>query len=283
MKVIIPSRNRSETISTHKLLPEAIILVDDEQQRQDYLKNPTINPASLTVVNNTQSVNGKAFALNWAMDNLLEAGEWVIFADDNIREFQAVHPDYYDNEVQDFKSGTGWHKIYTHPCTADEIIHIALKMKIEAQERGLKFAGCCQVRNYFFRSRKWRDIGICLNKFSVQQDWGYRYPLNRPETKAEDFLLTAVNLLEFGGVLINNYVYTDRGFDEPGGHGTLPERWAAMSAGYEALEQFYPGLWKRTVPPNFPADGPYYNIDIAIHSRSSLERWRTAMGKVSWD
>lgn len=76
--MVILSRSRSETINTHRLLPDFIEVLVPESQRDEYaarLKNP--------IITCPDSVQGLGMLRNWVLDNFRE--ETVVMIDDDIR------------------------------------------------------------------------------------------------------------------------------------------------------------------------------------------------------
>lgn len=279
MKAFIISRNRPE-VKTRRLLPRAKILVDSQEQFDLYARHvPRRNLINLGPLGKPccRPEHGKAHALNIIFSELTTPGEWCIIADDNLESIETVAPDYHHHEIQDFRrkptAGRSWHQLYRYSCSPSEVLELSEEWRQKAETDGYKLVCAGEVRNYYFRAKRWRTLALAQAKFSVQQNWGFQYPLHDPVSKADDTLLTAEELYLFGGVLIDNYVYPVRsGFNQPGGHGTLIERWPHMAPAYERLEMMYPGLFRRKAPSNFAP--PYYFLDVKIHTRSAIEKWR---------
>jgi hypothetical protein len=79
VKICIPSHKRAATISTHRLVSNAVVCVP-ESQREDYAKALDSGAA---IVTHPDSVIGLTPKLNWMLANL-DDGDSIVFLDDDL-------------------------------------------------------------------------------------------------------------------------------------------------------------------------------------------------------
>ena len=82
MKIFIPSKGRPHSIKTHLWLGEADykIVLHDEEERKQYLKNPTIDPYKIIISDTPHGVVNQRQRI-WESQ---PENEWFCMMDDNI-------------------------------------------------------------------------------------------------------------------------------------------------------------------------------------------------------
>lgn len=269
MRVIILSKGRPDTISTHKLFRDYTLVLHTEEERQEYLKNPTISPEKVIVSN---APFGVANQRQWIQDFLVQEGEWYISLDDNIHSFQAVpEPDYFTDTLP-VKTDKRMKDLYDAPCSGERFIKICEEMAEEGEKRRAYNIGFGTTPNYFFRDKKLREVGYVISKAVVRKN--LRVPFALDAQAMEDYAYTAENLLRFGKVLINNYVFPVAGHYEKGGIGTYAQRLPKKIAASEVLMKRYPGLFRH---PNKKGTDPKGELAIRFTSTKQVEAWRAFM------
>jgi hypothetical protein len=271
MKVFIPTKNRAATISTHQAFEgeDYTVVVHDETQKALYCENPTIEPSRVVV----SGVPGDTFGLTrqreWVCRNLVEPGEWFVFADDNIKSLSAVpEPHYLEPSlpVQDDKS---LKEVYDTPCSPARFMEIGREMCQEAGRVGANLCGFATTGNFFFRGRKYRYAGYVIGKLMLwcnQPDFEFDHTVSM-----EDFRNTAEHLYRYGAVLINNYVFPVAGHYEQGGMGTYEERIPIRKRDVKLLLKQYPGLFRVKDRPGFE---PNTDLALRIHHPRQIQQWR---------
>lgn len=272
---MIPSKGRSETIKTHKLLDsiglDYKIILHNESERNDYLKNKTINPDKILVSNAPFGILNQRM---WIWDNLIEDGEWFITMDDNIDHFTALSDDLYYNTIISELEPNLKSKFETNISTK-RAFEIFEETKSKAEEIGACLCGFATVDNFYFRTKKWRDVGYVITKLAIIKKTKYiKYD---PKLEAmEDYGFTAQNLLKFGKVLINNYLFPIAGHYEKGGIGTYSERTPRKVIDCEYLMIKYPGLFRYKVKSGCH---PKAELQIRFTSSKQVFEWRNKMLK----
>lgn len=269
MKVVILSKGRPDTISTHKLFRDYVLVLHTEEERQEYLKNPSISPEKVIVSN---VPFGVANQRQWIQDFLIPENEWYISLDDNIQAFQAVpEPDYFLSSLP-VKTDKRMKALYDAQCSGDRFIKICEEMAKEGERIKAYNIGFGTTPNYFFRDKKFREVGYVISKAVVRKN--LRTPFALDAQAMEDYAFTAENLLKYGKVLINNFVFPVAGHYEKGGIGTYTDRLPKKIAAGEILMKRYPGLFRH---PNKKGTEPKGELAIRFTSTKQVEAWRTFM------
>jgi hypothetical protein len=272
MKVIIPTKDRSETIQTHKVFADfdLSILVHDKAQAALYRANPTV-PADRLVVT---GVTGDAFGLTrqreWACVHLLQPGEWCVFADDNIAQLTAVdeaHWRYGNLPTDRDEEGNKWRAVYGGECPGERFLRIAEECVAMAERVHAHLVGFATTSNPFFRGKQWRQVGYVIGKLMVWQNVGV--PFDHTVTM-EDFYHTAEHLRRFGTVLINNFVFPVATHYNEGGMGTKNERLPHRRRDVAVLAQRYAGLLRPK-----PREDGNPDLCVALTTLAQVKKWQS--------
>jgi len=267
MKIYIPTKGRSKAIRTHLLLEGADywIVVHNEAEKACYLQNPTIDPARLLVSNQPY---GLQYQRQWIMDTQVAPGEWFIFMDDNIHGWQVVALPYYDQDVLPVKVGMiNWKETYSQKVSLARTLEVCAETMAYAEAIGAHYCGFAAVDNYFFRGKKWRYVGYIIGKMTLVMRGKANFD---PAVSMEDFAFVAENLLLYGRVLINNYLYPVAGHYEAGGLGRWEERLEHRRRDCRYLMMKYPGMFRLK-----PSHGvPDADLALRFTNLSQVEKWR---------
>lgn len=272
MKIFIPTKNRFETIQTHKIFSahdEVFILVHNQEQAREYLKNATINGKNVTITNTVDDAFGLTRQREWACANLLAPGEWCIFADDNINTITAVdekHYKYGKLPIETPGESGKWRDIYETNCSSKLFLQYADECIAMAEQVHAHLVGFATVSNPFFRGKKWRQVGYVIGKLMVWHNVGV--PFNHTITM-EDFYHTAEHLKRFGTVLINNYIYPNATHYNSGGMGTKDERLPYRKRDVVTLCNMYKGLLKIKMREDGNPD-----LSVCLNSLDQVKKWR---------
>jgi DNA repair photolyase len=274
-RILIASRGRAETITTHRLFrgQDVYIVVQNEADLAAYEANPDLAGCSII---QTEEDAGLGYTRQWAMDNIAEEGEWVIHCDDNIDSIQAVHEDYYQNErlpVDDGRSDF-WREIYEQDCAPNRFLGQIVQETIDyAEFEGAHYAAFGNTGNFFFRGRKWSLVGHCwvtLSLVKVERDVRFDPAIRT----MDDYQFTAEQLLRHGAVVINKYAHAKKRRYQSGGLGTLSKRLEQKLKDIAKMEHDYPGLFRRVDRAN---SEPGAEIRVRFTSREQVERWRAEL------
>jgi hypothetical protein len=274
MKIFINSYNRSDSISTHTLLdaqniPYKIIL-HNEEQKALYLKNPTIKEENIIVSNLPFGMLG---VRNFLLENLVEKGEWYMTLDDNIQYFEAVKEGFYKSENLPVKENPEKYKdIFENRVSVNRFMDIVDETITEAEKRKANLCGFASNVNFFFRNKKWREVGYVIGKTQLIKKTDLKYDLRNGTTmSADDYLWTAQNLEKFGRVLINNYAVAIKKHYTKGGAGTYEKRLPQKLKDCDFLMKRFPGLFRYKIKKNHH---PRSELAIRFTSQEQVEKWR---------
>ena len=280
LRVFIPTKNRAESIRTHHVFEGADykVIVHDEAQAESYVRGGVVAERI-----QVSGVLGDAFGLTrqreWVVQNLAYPGEWIIFADDNIRRMTCVSEEWYGYDDLPVKEVVPdyWRRVYGTECPLKRFMVIADDMASRADQAHLRLGGFASVGNYFYRTRKWSLVGYVIGKCYLVKNEGLTYDHT---LTMEDFRNTAQHLLEDGAVLINRFIWAEAGHYEAGGMGTYAERVEHRRRDVRQLMWRYPGLFRVKDRHGFE---PGTDLQLALHTTAQVANWRANMrarGKV---
>ena len=134
------------------------------------------------------------------------------------------------------------------------------------------------VDNCFFRGKKFRSVGYVIGKLMLwKKDSRFRFDHT---ITMEDFRNTAENLLRFGSVVINNYVFPSAKHYQSGGMGTWKERVPFRMQDIKRLLFLYKGLFlpkdRKMVDPETKEEVLLSNYDLRMRLTNSkqISAWR---------
>ncbi len=284
MKIFIPTKNRAALISTH-LVPalagnDIRILVHDSKQALAY-QDAIGRHRGLTVTHTPSDTFGLTRQREWATKQC-EQDEWIVFADDNIVDITGV-PVWFRHETRIPVTGTEglrsqdklmpWRDLYGHSLTPAEFPQVFGACTTQADRIGAKMVGFATTGNHYFRGVKWREVGYVIGKMMFWKvDHSYRWDHT---ISMEDFRNTGEHLLNYGRVLIDNFLFPECTHYQPGGMGTYAERVPQRKADVQNLLAMYPGLFRVKNRKHFVE-----NTDLAVrfNSTKQVDLWRAQMG-----
>jgi len=269
MRVIILSKGRADTIQSHKHFEDYTLVLHTEEEKEEYLKNLTVSPEKIVVSN---APFGVANQRQWIQDNLLEKDEWYVSLDDNIHSFQCVPDSHYEQDILPVKTDKAMKDLYDTPCSGKRFLEKCQEMAVLGESERIYNIGFGTTSNYFFRDKKYREVGYVISKAAVRKNVGTPFALDAQAM--EDYAYTAETLLRYGKVLINNFIFPVAGHYEKGGIGTYAERLPQKIAACKILMERYPALFRH---PNKKGTDPKGELAIRFTSLKQVEQWRSFM------
>jgi hypothetical protein len=253
MKVVIPSKGRSETIKTHKLFDDYVVVLHNENERKAYVENAPKTGLDTSKIVVSGVPFGVSFQRNWIIENLVERGEWFLTADDNIEAITKLE-------------GTD-----NLPISEDEFWNIVSETLGVAGE-WIHYCGFAVVDNYYFREKHFRFVGYVISKLALIRNKNIKYDTT---IKAmDDYGYTAENLLRYGKVLINNWVYPQAPHYQEGGIGTYEDRLERKIEDCKYLMFKYPNLFRYKKKAGCH---PKAELQVRFTSLEQVEKWRKEM------
>lgn len=274
MKIVIPSKGRADTITSHELDAfqghEVTVLVHNEKESKEYQR---LNPGLDVVVTDTKpDVYGLTRQREWACGNLVDEDEWFVFCDDNVHEITCVQPPSYALQELDTHGPGNWRSVFGYRAQSGQHFADLMRDTQEAAEKvGAHVAGFATNSNPYFRGKKFRAIGYVVGKMMLWRNSHFNWDHS---VSMEDFRNTAEQTLRHGAVCINNFVFPVAGHYEAGGMGTYAERIPVRKRDVQLLLEKYPGFFRVRNRKDFVPD-----TDLAVRftSPSQVRTWREGM------
>jgi len=278
LKIIIPSKNRSQTICTHRYLEDLdyTIVVHNETDRKEYLRNKELDPKKVVVSGVPYGISKQR---QWIQDNLVKPGEWYLMLKDNMSSVVGYPRDFWDRDTIDYDAmdqeesrrvqKLGKTAVNLEMFTA--AIHFVIA---EAERIGAYNCGFATVDNPFFWRRRFRKVGYVLGDIWLIKKTEVNFDQN--VLAMDDYAFTAEHLYKFGKVLIFNYIFSVSPHYQPGGIGTYQDRLKRKREDCRYLMAKYPGLFA------------YYGkagcdklaeLKVRFNNSQQVERWRQALAR----
>lgn len=273
--IYIPSYNRATTIKTPAYLDASNVpykvLLHSEQCKADYLAAGLVREKDIIVTGEPFGITNQR---NWIINNLAEKGEWYISMDDNISGFKRFDNFIYFgpyNEV-DVESPGITQRNFNCPVDAEELMSIYDDDINHAETIGSEYVGFATVDNYYFNSKRYKQVGYVISKAVAVKYTGLLYDKNLEAM--EDFGFCAEQLLKNGKVLINSWVMPIAGHYEKGGIGTYQERTPRKIIDCKYLMQKYPDLFRYKVKKDCH---PEAELQIRFNNIKQVKEWQQKM------
>lgn len=269
--IYIPSYNRAKTITTTKWLDESNIpykvLLHSEKCKKEYLKAGIVKEDYIIVTNAEKGITNQR---NWIVDNLAVKGKWYISFDDNIRTFKRVVDEYYFNcKKIDVESKEVTQKTFSKEIRAKEYIELLLEDIKIAEIIKAEYIGYATVDNYFFNSKKYKNVGYVISKAVAIKYNGIEY--DKKVEAMEDFCYCAEQLIKNNCVLINAWIKPKAGHYEKGGIGTYDDRVERKIIDCEYLMNKYPNFFRYKTKKGCH---PKAELQIRFNNPKQIIKWK---------
>lgn len=277
MKMLIRSYRRAETITTPTVPAfadlERHVLLHDVADVAAYNAAGRLGEARTFLTNAEPGPGGLVRNTELGIRALADPGEWIVLADDDISEVQAVPLPWSELSALDVHDpgsapDVGWDALFRTPVGAEGFVAIVAEAIARAESIGSHVVGFGTTKNFYFRGRKWRTVGYVMGGLRLwRYDPGYAWD---DSVGMEDFRDSAEQLRRYGTVLINNYVHAVCGMYGEGGMGDRSARLEQRELDIRALDLAYPGLLRvhRKGTTGYP------DLRIRLTSDLQVERWR---------
>lgn len=271
LKIVIPSFNRHKTIKTTIYLDKAgfknyFVLLHNEDQKKLYLSEGRINPENIIVTNQPPGISNQR---RWIVNEFINKNEWFITMDDNIETFTALPSHEYVKSSLNVLSDPNLRNLFNREINANDLIKLCEADIEHCEKHKIFYGGFAVVDNYYFRAKKYRYVGYVISKAAIIKNVGLEYD---PMIEAmDDYGFTAENLLSFGKVLINNYIFPVAGHYEKGGIGTYEQRLTRKINDCEYLMNKYPGLFRYKVKKGCH---PKAELQVRFTNTNQVIKWR---------
>lgn len=268
-KIFVPSLNREDGLKVVDLIDGLpfVVLLHDEEQLEKYQKNyPDLE---FVVTNIPIGDHAMIKTRNFVYDNLVEDGEWFMFLDDNNDKITRVDDDHYGFQSLDVKSDKKFQDVYSTECTLKEIAPLILRDISLAERTGVRHIGFAPNPNYFFRPKKYGNIGYSKGNATITKKNGLRWDENLKSM--DDYSFSAQHIAKYGRLLLNYFICFHKSHYSKGGIGTQEERLPMKLYDCKYLIEKYDGLLRYS-----NKKGAIKNSDLAFRIRNmdSIKKWR---------
>ena len=269
MKYFIPSAGRAASTPhyTAGLFPWATVLLHSEKEEAEYRKHGLSNPVLIT--GPSQRFAGKAVSMNAALERCVAIGEWICFADDDLRGIEALPSPYYEDPTFPKDTMPRKQAVALYKTSAlsrlDDIFQDTIQ---EAERVGANLCSFATTNNYYFRSRKWGYASRVDGCLLLMRKTGHPVPLRH----MDDMFLLAEHLTRDGAIVVNRYLFPNPMHFHPGGLGTVPERYHIRQKEIQELLSTYPGLFNGAWKAH--KGDPYPDVRLRLSTREQVAKWR---------
>lgn len=284
MRVYIPTLNRQHTITTPWAWDDMdyCVVCHSPEQRDAYLAaQPRLDPERVIVSGVPTGIEGGLVGANgqrkWIVETFAQPGEWVMFADDNIRRFTGVEPRLngltslpVDDPAMAVQYGApSWRALYGYRYLGVQMAMILEEMIVQCEKRGVWIAGFATTDNHYFRAKHWRRVGYVSSKAML---WRHdpSWPWGEME-HMDDYHYSAEHHARHGRVLVNNWIAPISGHYEAGGVGVYSDRVRYRRESVRRLVAAYDGLLRPKQRKGF-----YPNTELAFRltTERQIDAWR---------
>ncbi|WP_457635829.1 hypothetical protein [Persephonella sp.] len=271
MKIYILSYDRPNEQSTYFLLKKMgfnpKVVIHHKELFEKYVEGG--------VDKNDLIVSGAKYGLacnrNFVLKNLVSKNEWHIQASDDAVSFKIVEDKYYNQVVLPVKKyPKQMKKIYENEAGKEEIEKAIKELKNMCERVGANLGGFAITKNHFFRDKKWNFNGLIDGKFILIK--GNKTLFDENVFCIDDHQFTAENILRYGVVVRNNFLFPDFKRYTKGGFGTEKERYKRKMKDCEYLIKKYNGFFKIEKKGNYKVD-----LKFLKKSNKQIENWRKNM------
>jgi hypothetical protein len=242
-KVFVFAHNRYETMTTSFMLEadgvDHKVLVSNRNRAEQFMRGNRVLPERIHV---TGKPDGLATARNAALD-LMEEGEWALFLVDDMK--QCYELDTYDEETEEvlpitFENQNEYRRKFRKKISTKELLDRARDSIPYLDSVGANLLGWAGFENPMFRAKKWGH-----NILADGRSWFVRKTHLRWDENAQiidDLCFTALNIREFGVVVVDRWILPDCARYTAGGVGLISERLAPKMKEAAYLVETYPEL-----------------------------------------
>ncbi len=243
MKIFVFGYDRYDSTTTSGMLEQEnidhIMLVHNEEQRQGFIAGGRVNPSRLLVTGEPAGLSNNRNAALSMMDD----GEWAMFLVDDfksvseLRDYDTTYEEVLDITTQNVNE---WGKRFKNPITMAEYVKRAEQGTRYSDRMGCNLLGFAGIDNALFRRRKW-----ALNVLADGRAWMVKKTHLRFDTNVQlidDLCWTALNIKEFGIVIVNQWVLPDCRRYTAGAFGSREQRMPQKMREAKYLVDTYPDL-----------------------------------------
>lgn len=254
MRVFVFTWDRYNTLTTPQLLAdegiEHTVLVHTTSKAQRFAAAGRVDTSCIHV---TGVPKGLAYARNAALD-LMDTGEWAVWLVDDLlsvtelesydeHALSGMLPITQENQAQ-------WRPTFKCQVPLRQFMHRCLDAATYADHLGANLVGFAGFDNVLFRAKRWK-----LNTLADGRAWVVRKTHLRFDENVQmvdDVCWTAQNILEFGAVLVDQWVLPKCKRYTAGAFGSIEERLEQKRKEVSYLVATYPQVCAVKAKPGWP-------------------------------
>ena len=241
MKVFVFASDRYESMTTSLMLEnediEHTVLVHTKEQKDGFVAGGTAEERRIVV---TGEPAGLAYNRNAALE-MMDDGEWAVFLVDDLKSVSELEG--YDSTYEEKLDITTdnqkeYIRRFKNPVSMRQFIMRCEQGSRYCERIGSRLLGFAGVDNAIYRRNKWG-----MNMLADGRAWSVQKSHLRFDTNVQlmdDYCWCAINMREFGVVVVNQWILPDCKRYTPGGCGTKEERMPRKIVEAKYLVDTYP-------------------------------------------
>lgn len=297
--VVITSKAHVARMRAHRILLENnyhpwIMVVDNVEQRLRAMNEAGVPHRNLVHTDRPTDLppqDGIAWTRQWIEEHLVPRNQWYVTLDDNVGGWTWLPDPFNRMSNIDFdvaphsirfpylepgkgfgqyqSEETTWRKLFDTPCPFEEVVQQWKALIEKCETVGTIAGGFAIETNFFFRGRKWQELGYVRAQNGVWKNVGLPF-YYWPGAMLEDFVRSVDAVARYGSIVINRFVKPQKQFFEAGGIGSFEERRPNLVACCQEIQRRWPGLTKEV-------KGRDYSLTFALRGKR-LHEWRQKHG-----
>jgi hypothetical protein len=226
-KIFVFTYDRYDSITTSKMLEdegiEHIVLCHTEEDKCKFIEGGMVNPKRIIA---TGQPKGLANNRNHAL-SMLKKDEWAMFLVDDLiqvtqlKDYQKWSKKTKDLKI-DFENQKEWHPILNNKSSLIDLIKTSNEDIKIADKYGFKLIGFSLHENTAYRGKHYKTWCLADGRCWIVKKSKVKFDTN--VQLIDDTCFTVINLIYFGGVLVNQWALPLCKRYTKGAYGTLEER-----------------------------------------------------------
>lgn len=239
MKTFIFTYDRYDTISTSIYLKDHshFVLCHTSEQQKRFEDAGRIHGHMIA----THQPKGLANNRNFALD-LMQEDEWSVFWVDDLINCTALPNSYHVKQKEKLgiipENQKQYRELFKTECDAERFYEICEQTIAVAEAKGFALCGFSLTDNPLFRDKHYSYWSLADGRCWLVKKTRLRFDTN--VQLIDDTCFTALNLKEFGGLVVNNWLLPNCERYTAGSFGSIPQRMEQKKKECAYLVETYP-------------------------------------------
>jgi len=242
MRVFVFTYDRFDSITTSAILESSgidhIVLCHTEEQRAAFIAAGRVKSERLVV---TGKPKGLAYNRNVALE-MMSQDEWSVFLVDDLKKITMLRN--YDTAPDPLpittKNQRAYAKRFQHEITIAELLERADGLVHRCERIGARLGGWAGIDNPLFRRGHWGHNVLADGRAWVVRKSSLRF--DEQVQMVDDVCWTALNIREFGHVVVDRWILPDCARYTAGSFGSIDQRMEQKLRECAHLVATYPDL-----------------------------------------